>query len=290
MADDRPAVLVRALFLPRALRADAEGVQKLEDEGETDYVVEVMSGMDGFEGVFEHFQPAVEDEADVRLSYLYGGEQRGANKAAEQVKEHAVDGKGEIIYSDDEMPDEEDEAAAEEALELSKRKQKKLNRLSVAELKRLVKKPEVVDWVDVSATDPKLLVQIKSHRNTVPIPSHWSQKRDYLQGKRGIEKPAFQLPSAFLPSSLPLAEKLTMLYTGFIADTGIATQMDAVKEKETGQGLKATMRAKVQPKMGKIDIDYQKLHDAFFKFQTKPKMTDFGELSVPFSLPLSSLD
>lgn len=59
--------------------------------------------------------------------------------------------------------------------------------------------------------------------------------------------------------------------------------MDAVKEKETGQGLKATMRAKVQPKMGKIDIDYQKLHDAFFKFQTKPKMTEFGELFVPFS-------
>lgn len=121
-----------------------------------------------------------------------------------------MDGKGEIIYSDDEMPDEEDEAAAEEALELSNRKQKKLNRLSVAELKRLVKKPEVVDWVDVSATDPKLLVQIKSHRNTVPIPSHWSQKRDYLQGKRGIEKPAFQLPSAFIPYPRPIDQSLTV--------------------------------------------------------------------------------
>lgn len=32
--------------------------------------------------------------------------------------------------------------------------------------------------------------------------------------------------------------------------------------------------------MGKIDIDYQKLHDAFFKFQTKPKMTDYGEMLV----------
>ena len=31
-------------------------------------------------------------------------------------------------------------------------------------------------------------------------------------------------------------------------------------------------------KMGKIDIDYQVLHDAFFKFQTKPKMTGMGEL------------
>ena len=30
--------------------------------------------------------------------------------------------------------------------------------------------------------------------------------------------------------------------------------------------------------MGKIDIDYQVLHDAFFKFQTKPKMTAVGEV------------
>jgi splicing factor 3B subunit 2 len=30
--------------------------------------------------------------------------------------------------------------------------------------------------------------------------------------------------------------------------------------------------------MGKIDIDYQKLHDAFFRFQTKPKMTVHGDL------------
>lgn len=70
-----------------------------------------------------------------------------------------------------------------------------MNRLSVAELKRLVSKPEVVEWVDVSAQDPRLLVMIKSHKNTVPIPQHWGQKRDYLAGKRGIEKPAFQLPS-----------------------------------------------------------------------------------------------
>jgi hypothetical protein len=63
-------------------------------------------------------------------------------------------------------------------------------------------------------------------------------KRDYLQGKRGIEKPYFQLPS-------------------YIADTGIATQRDAIKEKEANMSLKAKTRTRerVQPKMGKIDID-----------------------------------
>ena len=31
--------------------------------------------------------------------------------------------------------------------------------------------------------------------STVPVPVHWSAKREYLSGKRGIEKPPFQLPS-----------------------------------------------------------------------------------------------
>ena len=34
----------------------------------------------------------------------------------------------------------------------------------------------------------------------------------------------------------------------------------------------------MRPKLGKIDIDYQKLHDAFFKWQTKPRMTMHGDL------------
>ena len=32
----------------------------------------------------------------------------------------------------------------------------------------------------------------------------------------------------------------------------------------------------MQPKMGKLDIDYQVLHDAFFRYQTKPKLTGHG--------------
>ena len=42
--------------------------------------------------------------------------------------------------------------------------------------------------------------------------------------------------------------------------------------------MKAKMRERVRPKLGKIDIDYQKLHDAFFKWQTKPKLSIHGDL------------
>ena len=34
----------------------------------------------------------------------------------------------------------------------------------------------------------------------------------------------------------------------------------------------------MQPKVGKLDIDYQVLHDAFFKHQTKPNLTRLGEI------------
>jgi splicing factor 3B subunit 2 len=30
--------------------------------------------------------------------------------------------------------------------------------------------------------------------------------------------------------------------------------------------------------MGRIDIDFQVLHDAFFKYQTKPRLTMHGDL------------
>ncbi|KAL7411440.1 hypothetical protein BDY24DRAFT_395876 [Mrakia frigida] len=166
-------------------------------------------------------------------------------------------GKGEVIYSDDEDEDEENEDEEEE--KISKKKQRKLARLTVADLKTLVSHPEVIEWTDPTARDPRLLVELKSYRNTIPVPGHWSAKRDYLQSKRGMERPPFQLPS-------------------YIADTGIATQRDAIKDKEKDQSLKQKTRERVQPKMGKIDIDYQKLHDAFFRFQTKPKMSAFGEV------------
>ncbi|CAB3249351.1 unnamed protein product [Arctia plantaginis] len=149
--------------------------------------------------------------------------------------------------------------AADEKERLSKRKLKKLSRLSVAELKQLVSRPDVVEMYDVTARDPKLLVQLKAHRNTVQVPRHWCYKRKYLQGKRGIEKPPFDLPE-------------------FIKKTGIMEMRASLQDKEETKTLKAKMRERTRPKLGKIDIDYQKLHDAFFKWQTKPRMTIHGDL------------
>ncbi|KAH8820602.1 hypothetical protein F5884DRAFT_719838 [Xylogone sp. PMI_703] len=183
---------------------------------------------------------------------------RFGSAAEEEVKEENAGEKGEVYFDDDEdIPDEEDEA--DKQPKLSKKKRKQRDQLSVAELKALVKKPELVEWTDTSGTDPILLVRIKSHRNVVPVPSHWSLKREYLSSKRGVEKPPFALPK-------------------FIQETGIAEMRDAVLEKQDQATLKQKQRERVQPKMGKLDIDYQKLYEAFFRFQTKPELTRFGEV------------
>ncbi|ESO01355.1 hypothetical protein HELRODRAFT_100627 [Helobdella robusta] len=155
--------------------------------------------------------------------------------------------------------DEEVEKNQEEKPKMSKKKLKKLNRLTVAELKQLVSRPDVVEMHDVTSRDPKLLVSLKAARNTVPVPRHWCFKRKYLQGKRGFEKPPFELPH-------------------FIKATGIMEMRQALQEKEDQKTLKSKMRERVRPKMGKIDIDYQKLHDAFFKWQTKPRLTIHGDI------------
>ncbi|BFZ55593.1 hypothetical protein PYCC9005_002634 [Savitreella phatthalungensis] len=150
-----------------------------------------------------------------------------------------------------------DSEQAEEVSRLGKAKMPR-RRLPVAILKQRSNAPQVVDWCDVSASDPLLLVELKRSRNSVPVPSHWQAKKDYLSNKKGFEKRPFELPA-------------------FISATGIGALRAAANDLRDEQSLKEQMRARVQPKMGRLDVDYQKLHDAFFRFQSKPVMSGFGE-------------
>ena len=42
--------------------------------------------------------------------------------------------------------------------------------------------------------------------------------------------------------------------------------------------IRIKLKERMNPKLGKIDIDYDVLHDAFFKYQTKPKVSKFGDI------------
>ena len=217
-------------------------------ESRDDNIPTSVTELPGDAAEFDELDPLYEMYRDVMGRFQESDKEDPSTKEPE---------KPEIYYDeDDEIPDEEEEAGQPK---MSKKKRKEQNKLSVAELKALVQKPETVDWTDTSATDPRLLVHIKAYRNVVPVPSHWSLKREYLSSKRGVEKPAFSLPK-------------------FIQETGIAEMRDAVLEKQDQASLKQKQRERVQPKMGKLDIDYQKLYEAFFRFQTKPELTRYGEV------------
>ena len=148
-----------------------------------------------YKSVFEKFREPTEEEA--------------ATKDEE---------KPEIYLSDDDIPDEDEDDGKPK---LSKKQRKQMNKLSVAQLKSLVPRPELVEWTDVSSSNPQLLISIKGAKNVIPVPTHWSLKREYLSSKRGIEKPPFALPK-------------------FIQETGIAEMRDAVLEKQADM----TMRQK----------------------------------------------
>ncbi|KAJ3585551.1 hypothetical protein NHX12_014270 [Muraenolepis orangiensis] len=230
---------------------DKEDKDDKEDEVEIEYVTEEPQIYDPnyifFKRIFEAFKLTDDSKKEKEKE----PEKTDKPELAVLKKKGFEEEKKDSDDSDDEMrPD---------VSKLSKKKMRRMNRLTVAELKQLVARPDVVEMHDVTAQEPKLLVHLKATRNTVPVPRHWCFKRKYLQGKRGIEKPPFELPE-------------------FIKRTGIQEMREALQEKEDAKTMKTKMREKVRPKMGKIDIDYQKLHDAFFKWQLKPKLTIHGDL------------
>jgi len=209
-----------------------------------------------FASVFEKFLSA----EDLTKSKAQAAEEDAAAAAVEEEAKRAEEAALHSNSDDDDDSDGGGGGGGGAGGRMSRRKRRLASRLTVAELKQLVARPEVVEAHDVTASDPRLLVHLKSYRNTVEVPRHWCQKRKYLQGKRGIEKPPFQLPD-------------------FVAQTGIAKVRGSEAEEPVDKKLKNLQRSRMAPKLGKIDIDYQVLHDAFFRYQTKPKsLTRHGQL------------
>ena len=142
---------------------------------------------------------------------------------------------------------------------LSKKKLRKLSQIPVSQLKQSARHPEVVEWEDSTAKDPIFLVKLKCIRNTIPIPKHWSRKRRYLAGKRGFVKPPYELPD-------------------FLKGLGITEKRQEMLSADAKKSQKVKAREKVHPKLGRLPLDYQKLYDSFFKNQTKPRLTSYGDL------------
>lgn len=244
----------------RGIGASGAVGDAVETDGEAEYVpetVEVPEEFGELEEAMAKFaasgQPAVEDDAD-------GGDegrdgQDGISREESLTDTGDKDGGGEERVDGGGAEKEKKRAA------LSERQLRRRKRLSVAQLKALVRDPAVVEQWDVTAADPLLLVHLKALYGSVPVPANWRQKRKYLQSKRGMEKLPFKMPQ-------------------FIEDTGIGAARTALAEADAAKTAKQKGRERIRPKAaGKgVDIDYSVMRDAFFKFQTKPRLTGHGDL------------
>ncbi|KAF7457534.1 splicing factor 3B subunit 2 [Cryptosporidium felis] len=177
---------------------------------------------------------------------LDGQEEHGVNMRLEMEEE-------------EEREEEEREERRRKAREMRSRNNGVLGKLSIKELKERAEHPELVEIWDTTADDPEFLVYLKGCQGSVRVPQHWNSKRRYLQGKKGLERPPYKLPH-------------------FIEETKVAEIRALLLEEESRMSLKQKQRRKIRPKLNRMDIDYQVLHDAFFVHSTKPSLTQFGDL------------
>lgn len=105
---------------------------------------------------------------------------RDSATGEDEEKKDELAANAEAKKNDSDSEEEQDNQQKEKGL--SNKKKKLQRRMKIAELKQICTRPDVVEVWDATAADPKLLVFLKSYRNTVPVPRHWCQKRKFLQG------------------------------------------------------------------------------------------------------------
>ena len=226
----------------------AIGEPSLDDEYEIEYIPDVVS--EEYADLLQKFVPVVPVDRD--------------SETTAGARDEYSEAMASILNADAQRK--AAEAAAASIIEMStagtvsKKQQRLSSRISVAALKAAVDRPDMVDSMDNCSPDPLFLLFCKAYKNAVQVPRHWSNKRRYMSAKRGVDKVPFKLPE-------------------YIEQTGIAKIRQAVLAKEAERDIKAKQRAKMRPKTGKLDIDYQVLHNAFFKYQTKPShLTKMGDI------------
>merc|ERR1711991_868466 len=218
---------------------------EMEEIREIEYISKLpieLENDENFKNVFERFNSNFQQEKSENEKLV-----------KEQKEDFPVETSDKAAQKERKENEESDEEM--DKPRLSNKKRKLRDRLTIAQLKQIVDRPDLVELHDPNSPDPTLLVLLKSTRNSVPVPAHWLDKRRYLQGKRGVEKAIFQLPKA-------------------IQEIGVSE----LRNPGRLATLKQKQRQRMNPKLGRLDVDYQKLHAAFFRNMVKPRMTSHGDI------------
>ena len=205
---------------------------------------------DEMKQVFDLFQKKIEFQQKKIDSLTKEKKEQQLNNQKQQ-KEKKPEGE------EDSSSDNDTVIIEEESRKKRKKRMKELGTYSLAELKSKAPYPEVVEPWDTNSADPELLIHFKCMPNTVPVPIHWAQNGKYLQSQRGKVRKPYSLPD-------------------YIEATGISRLR--LIEIPVHITLQQKTRRRMRPKLGRTEIDYQILYDAFFKYQTKKRMTKLGEV------------
>ena len=201
-----------------------------------------------FEKVFDLFEKKIENQSKKIESLT---KEKQPNIPKEKIKKEVKEN------PDDTSSDEDELLIPEESRKKRKKILKEQGQSLLADLKSKAQYPEVVEPWDTNANDPELLIHFKCMPNTVPVPIHWAQNGKYLQSQRGKVRKPYKLPD-------------------YIEATGISRIR--LIELPVHISLQQKTRRRMRPKLGRTDIDYQILYDAFFKYQTKKRLTKLGEV------------
>ena len=201
-----------------------------------------------FENVFYLFDKKIENQ-NKKIESLT------KEKQINNTKEKTQNEKKE--NSDDSSSENNEKLIQDESRKKRKKMLKEQGQSLLADLKSKAQYPEVVEPWDTNGNDPELLIYFKCMPNTVPVPIHWAQNGKYLQSQRGKVRKPYKLPD-------------------YIEATGISRIR--LIELPVHISLQQKTRRRMRPKLGRTDIDYQILYDAFFKYQTKKRLTKLGEV------------
>ena len=237
-----------------------EKEEKEEEEPVIEYIEEdldsFMDASNPMYSILSQFKQL--EQRELRKNGIVSDDSDEKNRAGENGDDVTDDvtSKNENDKYEDGDEDEEDGEP-----KISNKQKRRDRKLTVAMLKQLAAHPEVVELHDVNSPDPLFHIQLKSQRNVVQVPRHWCLRRRYLLYRHTVNRGPFKLPD-------------------FIEATGIRSIRDAyiAKESKKVNSMKRSVRERMRPSLGKIDIDYKILRDAFFKFQTKPRLLTHGDV------------
>lgn len=211
-----------------------------------------------FKEVFEKFH-RLEERRNDGDSITQGKKKKEVTKTEITADNNLPPSKTEENEENDSDILDEDLEPAKKIGKLSKRQFRLKYGIPLEILKIESKNPELVESTDADSSDPRLLVYIKSQHNMIGIPPHWKSNKSLLKQRRAFEDNGpFELPK-------------------FIQDTGILEMRDS-SGRDEDTSMKDRMRQRVQPKMSQLDLDFNKLYDAFFKYQTKPELLKYGQI------------